>query len=318
MASPQILHSDVVEGMLLAELDRVALEDTWVNQISRTINVNTPSQRYSSVGSPPLMEEWTGEGTSQELNVNQFTVANKPYRAAMKVDKRDIMYDATGVLEMRIGELAQSVNLHRTSLISNLIDKGTAQTGIDGLNFYDTAHVTPGAKYRTAQSNALSIAVSDLKDVVTGTTKANPTLNQFMIAIERGRAALQSFRSDQGVPVGMNIRQFLVMAPTQYASQVNAANRALVNSDQVTSGMSGSTYTAVVNPYLTAADAFYMFALGVPTPALGFQVAKSATLTSQAAGSYVEFRENAWEFAVDYEAAAFYADWKKSVRILLT
>ena len=322
MASPQILSPKLIEGMILAALNRADQETTVVDELVRTLDVSAKEQSYVAVGSPPNMKRWTGDRTSGELNVNEFTVANLPYETSVKIHLRDMMYDATGMLNMRVGELSEAYRKHRIQLIVDLINDGAKSTarGYDNLSFFNDAHITPGAAYQTAQDNKLTVPVSSLKDgrTNTGVTKDNITPNLFMLAVEQGRTALQGFRGDTGDPINSTSSSFLVVAPSKYGSQVNAVNRALVNSDQITAGMSGTDFRAIVLPQLNVADTFYMFITGEATRPFGYQIGQRPVLRSQAAGSAIEFSEKAHLYGIDYEGAAFYLAWPKAVSITLT
>ena len=320
MASPNLLSPELVEGTILDALGRSDQQETAVDSITSIYNVPAKTQKYVNVGRPPKMRPWKGDRMSGDFNVSEFSVTNEPYETSIAIGVDHLHYDSTGLLDQRVSELTETVAMHRLQMISGLIQNGdnADALGYDGKPFFATDHVTPGGKRTKAQSNRLTIPVADLKDVVTGTTKANPTLNQFMQAVERGRNALAGMLNDDGDPINMTASSFLVMTPPQYGHVINAVNRSLVNSDQTTAGMSGSTFQTYVNPLITKADTFWLFLSNSAVRPFGFQIGKDYSLKSQAAGSADEYYRNQHVYGIDYEAAALYLGYQKAVQITLS
>ena len=110
---------------------------------------------------------------------------------------------------VRINELAQRSNSHWASLLSTLIQAGTAATCYDGQSFFDTDHSEGSSG---TQSNSISVDISEVPTAVAGVVTA-PSVEEMQWSIMAGIQAIVGFKDDQGEPMNADARSFLVMVP---------------------------------------------------------------------------------------------------------
>jgi phage major head subunit gpT-like protein len=156
-----------------------------------------------------MMREWIGGRNAKGLREDSFEIKNKHYEATLDILKRNLRRDKSGQAMIRIAELAKRSNSHWASLLSTLIQAGTAATCYDGQFFFDTDH-SEGAS--GTQDNDIEVDISALP-VATGGVVTAPSVAEMQWSIMLGIQQIVGFKDDQGEPMNADARSFLVMVP---------------------------------------------------------------------------------------------------------
>lgn len=307
------LSSRAVIGFILNQLE--AAQDTWVDQISNFFTSDQASETYVDVGTAPTMREWIGGREPKKLNELKFTIANKKYEATLEILMDDIRRDKTGKVAMRIQQMAQRARAHDAKLLTALIAAGSSSACYDGQYFFDTDHLDGDSG---TQSNSLSLNI---------TTVASPTPAEAEASILRATEALIGLKDDQGEPINEGATRFLAMVPVNYLSAFAGALGTTVILDggvarnnliPAMGSISGLAYGMVVNPRLSATDAFYLFrADGIEKPLIR-QEEVALQVSAIAEGSEEEFKNDRHLYGIKRIVGAGFGDWKGSVKITHT
>lgn len=95
---------------------------------------------YPRLDMIPGLREWVGERVVNWLTQSTFTIKNKTFEGTIGVKREDIEDDKYGMLSPVAAELGQNAGRLPDLLIAKLLTNGHTTIGIDGQNFFDTAH----------------------------------------------------------------------------------------------------------------------------------------------------------------------------------
>jgi len=154
------------------------------------------------------MVEQTGEKKFSKLRKTPWTVRNKNYQGGISIPKKDILYDKTGQVRMRVNELATRATSHWWSLVAPLLVNGESTACYDGQFFFDTDH-SEGAS--GTQDNDIT------SNIVTTTA---PTATEMIDSILAVVQQMLGFKDDQGEYVNENMTEFLVLTHTSIMGPV--------------------------------------------------------------------------------------------------
>ncbi len=296
-----------VRGMLRRALE----QDTgvpWLQALTGPeIQSDSPIETYPFLGQVPAMREWVGGRQAKEFRENSIVVANRHFEATIPVLLRELNRDKTGMLRMRIAELAQRSSSHWASLVSTFILAGETALCYDGQAFFDTDHSEGDSG---TQSNDISVDISALPVAVNGTTTA-PSPGEAQQAILQAIHAIVGFKDDQGEPMNENATDFLVMTGSGLAPAVYAGLTMDRMSDSSTFDFGGFRVTQATNVRLNASTTkIYVFRTDSMSKALYRQQEGTVMIKSKAENSDYEFDNDAHEYGVDSWREAFYGYWQ--------
>lgn len=140
-------------------------------------------ENYQWLGDVPGMKEWLDAKALEKLMGFQYTIRNKDWEATITVDRNDVEDDRLGIYRPKLLELGGEARRHPDELLSVVRRGGASGLCYDGQYFYDTDHVQ-------GKSGTLS-------NKLTGT---GVTLAQFTADFIAARAALRTFKNEQGKP----------------------------------------------------------------------------------------------------------------------
>lgn len=165
------------------------------------------SEKYGWLGEVPQMTEWTDERKLRGLKDYDYTLPNKDYEATLKVDRNAMEDDQLGAVKLRIKDLAiKARQSFPRKLFFDQLVKGTTELCYDGVPFFSASHPESGE----AQSNLL-----------TGTSSGPYTTAEFVADLEAARAALRSFKDDQGEPRNEGELDLMIVAPTSLEAVID-------------------------------------------------------------------------------------------------
>lgn len=306
------LSSRAVIGYLLNQLDGPS--NAWVDQISNLLPTDQESETYADIGSAPQMREWVGGRQIKQLREMGFTIRGKKYEATLEVLVDDIRRDKTGKIEMKIRQLAERAKDHDAKLLTTLLAAGGSTICYDGQYFFDTDHAEGDSG---AQSNSLTYNVN---------TPSAPTAVEAEQAILQATEQIISFKDNAGEPTNASARSFLLMAPINmlrgFAGALNTSvildgGQSRNNLIPAVGAIGGFSYGLVLNPRLTANDAFYLFrADGVEKPLIR-QPEVDTTVSAIAEGSEEEFKNQRHLYGIHRIIGVGFGDWKGSIKTTL-
>jgi phage major head subunit gpT-like protein len=113
-----------------------------------------PSEEYIFIGDLPGFEEWKDDRKMGSLAAHKITVANKNWANGVPIHRNEIMDDRLGIVNKRLGGLANKARRHRDTLLMQLLLNGFTgttfkQTGdgtcYTGELFFSNSHTLEGS-----------------------------------------------------------------------------------------------------------------------------------------------------------------------------
>ncbi|HEU4708753.1 MAG TPA: Mu-like prophage major head subunit gpT family protein [Methylophilaceae bacterium] len=185
-------------------------------------NSDQDSEDYAWLGQVPQLSERQGEKKFSQLRKTPWTVRNVEYQGGIAIPKKDILYDKTGQVRVRVNEMADRSQSHWAKLAAQLIIDGESGVCYDGQYFFDTDHSEGDSG---SQSNDISVDLSDLPASVHGST-TYPSAGEAVLSIMKAVDQIIGFKDDRGEYVNENATEFLVMAGTGLGTPLLSALRA--------------------------------------------------------------------------------------------
>lgn len=191
-----------VLGMFF-EMLRQATGTSWIDMISTPIiGSDQDSEDYGWLGMAPQMTQKKGEKKFSQLRETSWIVDNIEYQGGLAFPKKHILYDKTGQVMQRLGDLVTRTQAHWFSLIAPLLINAESTACYDGQFFFDTDHSEGNSG---TQSNDIS---------ATATTATDPTANEMIDGILKAITTMLAFKDDQGEYVNENMTDFLIVGGT--------------------------------------------------------------------------------------------------------
>lgn len=306
------LQQRTVEAFLVQEL-RNAPDSGWPMASAGPVRPSMqPMETYAGVGAAPGMTEFKGERSKTRLIEQVQTVINKDYEATLQVTGDEILFNKTGDVEKRIGELTQSYTEHWQDLLSDLLVAGEATTTtVDGKTYFATNHETGDSG---AQDNDLSFTVVSTSDVTAAEAE-----KALMKAVEK----CLGYKNDKGRPKNSGIRKFDIVVPMPLLFPFTQALKAPFIADgtvgprtPISQVLGGWTFNLHAEPRLASAVKFYVVAGN--GSAFIRQEAQKLEVTSQDRSSPLYHNKRLLEFGIFTKRGANYGDWSQCVLTTLT
>lgn len=288
MSANKGLSSRAIIGRFFHRLD-VAMEASWVGQVSMLFNSDQESETYKWLGQSPAMREWIGGRHAKGFRENGITIENKKFEATLEVPVDWMRRDKTGQIMVRVDEMVDRTVTHWQSLLSTNILNGESTVAYDGQYFFDTDHAE--GKSGT-QSNDITVDIA---------TPATPTTEEMRDMILAGVEQILGFKDDQGEPMNEMARNFLIMVPTKWFSTAAAAiaNPIVGGGDtNVMTNLDGYNFSLAVNPRLTWTDKLSVFRTDGSVSPFIRQEEQGVTVSAVAEGSELEFNEDLHHYGV--------------------
>lgn len=286
------MYPSVAHKIFNAEMARAMAEFNNARSLSPgilSIAMQNPSsasaEDYPWLGAMPMVQEWLGEVTAEELQDYDYIIKNRDYVASVMISQNHIDDDQTGVLRTLAQQLAARVMRHPEKLIVDAVIDGDTKTAYDGVAFFSDVS---GAR--------------TIDNLLAGT---GTTLAQLEADLNSALVAMSKFADDKGAPLG--IRGDTILCPMAIENDF----RRLVNSVADPTATAGTNtfnpysgrFTVIGDPRLDADDAndWYLMATNEPVKPLIYQL-------RQMANSNMEKKPGTkqWIFSSDYRGAVGY------------
>lgn len=293
-----------------------ASQASWASQLAMMVTSNQDSETYRWLGMVPAMREWAGGRLAKGLRSSGITIVNKDFEATLEILASEVRRDKTGQVRVRIQELADRAAGIWESLISTLILGGGSGVCYDGQYFFDTDHAEGDSG---TQKNLLTASEVTALNV---TTPAAPTEAEFAAALMGVIGWMLAFKDDQGEPLNANARNFAVMTPPNLYGPAAAAvsQRVLMGQNLANNQIlsAGLTVMPILNPRLTATDAFYVFRTDGRAKPFICQEELPIEISALAEGSEEEFKNNRHLYGVKMAGNAGYGMWQHAAKATLS
>lgn len=276
------------------------------------------SEKYAFGGAPPAMREFLGPRQGHRISEATYTVLNKKWESTLEIPQDDIEDDNTGILNMRVMEMAEYAGRHPDELVlGTLVDAAYAATCYDGQYFFDTDHAEPEGLYTTSQDN------DKTGTAATGTT---PTVLEFIGALKTVIAALRAYKDSNGKPVNGYGKIYLEADASYeflFAQLMEASHfsytAATASEDNYLKNMIGGYF---INPHTSNTDRFRAYLLDGPFKPYLFQSRKPLTTQYIRADNKepdnLAFMTDSNFFGTKARYNAGYAQWRKACSYIFT
>lgn len=316
----QSLSSRAVVGEFFLKLKQY-MGSSWVALIAMYFTSDQESEEYKWLGMVPQMREWLGSRQAKGLREQGMTIRNKEFESTLDVPKRWLRRDKTGQLMIRIAEQARRAGGHWAELLSTLITNGTGSTSglcYDGQYFFDDDHSEGDSG---TQKNLLTNAEVPALDVATATA---PTAAEAAKAILGVIAYMLCYKDDQGKPMNVDARNFLVMTSPILWSHLcggilnPVAGGGDTNSLKALLDQSDFNVNVVPNPYLAYTTQFATFRTDAATKPFIMQEEVPLNMSVLGEGSDHAFKEKAYQYGVDATRNVGYGLWQHAAHATLS
>lgn len=235
---------------LTAKFD-IAVEQAqpFYPEICTLVRSTGADEKYGFLGAMPGMREWIGDRQFAQLRAGDFKIANRLWEASLRIEREDIEDDRIGLYETPLAALGEEAAYHPDELVFDLLINGETGECFDGQNFFDTDHVWGESG---TQSNDLTATAADPNA---------PTEAEFRAAYHAARAAMLSYRNDQGkLFMRPTIRPLtgliLLVPPAMEETAARAINKLLVNGGETNIVLDQPRIVA--SGHLTSPSKFYL------------------------------------------------------------
>lgn len=302
---------------------------TWIDRLANRFMSSAASETYASIGTTPQLREWLGGKQPKGFTEQSLVISNKDFESTIRIKNKDRRRDKIGIIQARMGELAQRTISHDASLLSALILAGTGTTVAscyDGKALFADDHSVGSSG---TIDNNISVDISALP---TGDTTGShgsvtaPSVGEMALSIMAGITTLYSFKDDQGEPINEFAREFVVMVPASLSAVAQAAVSAvnfaqgMTNPLMFTQSPAGDTVriSVAVNARLTWTDKFAVFRADAPFKPFIIQLEVEPVMKALAEGSDNEFMNNEVLFSVEKSGNVGLGRFDEAVLVTMT
>lgn len=285
---------------------------SWADRVGFRVQSDRGTEDYKWLGGAPIVREWVGGRLEVGIRQEEFSIKNLKFEATVPVPLDDLRRDKTGMLAVRVGELAQRAATHWEQLLTDLIT--TDGICYDGQNFFDTDHVSGDSGALTNELGATEVPASNVSDADV------PTATELSNIITQIVQHMYGYKDDRGEPINQNAKAFDIMVPVNMMAALTTALSAQFLSNGVTNvaQASGMTFRGITNPRLSADTVLYMFRSdGLMKP---FIMQEETGVQTQVlgAGSDEEFKNDRHLFGIKTNRNAGYGLWQHAAKVTLT
>lgn len=234
----------------------------WEEALSWYNPTSQEKEEYKFLGMTPRMREWFGGRESKGLRAEGLEIKNRKFEATLRFDVDEIRRAAnskggSAQINQRIAELAEDSANHWNELLSSLIV--TPGTCYDGQAFYSASHSEGDSG---TQKNLLVAGDVPALDVTATTAVTEAEMKNIIIGLIQH---MFTFKDDQGRPLNVQAKNFILMVPPAMWGAAHAATSLdiILEGGQARQNLvrkiDGISVVPVVNPLLTTGTELYLF-----------------------------------------------------------
>ncbi len=289
----------------------------YLSKLTREFTSTQAQETYAFASQVPSLQRWKGGREEKKISEFSVTATNEPFEATIPITRAELRRDNTGMIVMRLNELAARTNSHWHKLVMEELIASTSKLGYDGQNFFSATHQSRDSG---VQSNLMAIDISTLPIPAAeqGST-TNPSSRTMKAVIFQGITRILSFVDSTGEPMNEDADRFCVLCSTSMLESVSSA----LTSDFFAGNEDNNLKRAGFNlefystPRLdSVTDAIYIFRES-QTPSFIRQSEKGVQVEILGEGSDYTFKNDGWLFGVSADRAVTNYDWANIVRVQL-
>lgn len=257
-------------------------------EIAMDVKSTAASEDYAWLGGLPGMRKMRGERIPKKLLEHSYTLVNEEFEASVTVKTADIKDDQTGKYMPLVRSIGEQARLYPDELIFTLLHNGFTSLAYDGQYFFDTDHSEGSSG---TQSNK-------------GTAALDAT------SFSAARAALMSFKDDQGRPVNRSLDLRLIVP-----AGLLATAEALVETATLATGGANPNYgkaKIIVDPFATDTNDWYLVNVGGVVKPFIVQEREFIPFESLEDGSEQNFMRKQNYYGTYWRGNAGYALWQRA------
>ena len=301
-------------GMLFRPLEDI-LGGSWAPRLGVSIQSNQETETYRFFGQVPQFREWLGNRQYAPLKNYSFTATNKTYEASLMVAIVDFLFEKSGQLQMRFGEMGRRAAQFWEKLVTTLITANG--NSYDGVAFFATTHTLGGSS--GTMSNLLTSADVPALNVAVPT---DPTPEEAAKILTGVTTKFFTHLDDKGEPINGDARKFVVMVPTNLWPAFLAAIRLnrLNSGSENLAKVQDVSWDVVCNPRLDAnsTSVIYVFREDSAFKPFVLQEATGIEMEFQGAGSALAFEKDSYAFGLKVRRVAQYGEWAHAIKATLS
>jgi len=258
-------------------------------------------ETYAWLGYAAPVREFSGQRVKQGLPQVTYNIVNKKWEATAVFDYMIRKFGKNSVVAKNVAQMGQKAREHRDKLLTQVLVAGTSTNCYDAQFFFDTDHAeTGGAIYTTSQDNDKTTAAA------TGT---QPTDLEFAASMRTAQSTLFNYKDGAGDPFWPgDSPSFVAMVPPVY----RAVALQVANNESLTGPVANDlkgTFTVRTNPFMTAADQYFIFNTSHIQKALILQMAEEVSMEDDMGGDS-EFNTKDVAFGSFAVYNAGYGQWR--------
>jgi phage major head subunit gpT-like protein len=266
----------------MRDFQRAQTQAPGLMQVAMDVDSTGSAEDYPWVGAMPVVEEWLGEVTAQELEDYDWVIKNRDYVASIMIHQNAIDDDRTGVLRNLAQQLSARVMRHPEKLINEAVINGDSNVAYDGVAFF---------------SNPTGARTIDNLLSGNGTTLSNLETDLNTALIEMAK-----FEDDKGEPLGVrgNVIYCPMALENDFRRLVESTSDPTASGGIETFNPYANRFTVIGDPRLDADDVndWYLFASNEPVRPYIYQLRQSARPSMEKKAGTKQ-----WIFMNDYRGA---------------
>ena len=202
---------------------------------------------------PQMVDATRGETVFGDLEDYSYSLEPNTYKSAITVQLR-AFEDDTARIAPKSRQLAQEAARQPGQLIFESFELGTSALAFDGVAFFANTRVLG--------------ASANIDNIISG-AYGDATVAEFQAGLIAAQAQMQAFQDDNGRPMQLTGNMIVVppalMQTAWFSLQPgDGSSTPPVMPAGSQLGFTAAGYTVQVNPYLTAADNWYLLHVGGP------------------------------------------------------
>lgn len=270
---------------------------TFQERFVTTLPSNSRVGTYTWMDTLPIMREWVGPRTLNNLSNTDYQLTNKNWESTIACDRDDIEDDVLGVFANKVEMLGDTAAKHVDRQAVWALQNGTSELCFDGLSFFNDAHTLDPAG--TQDNNFASTALNATNYAST-------------------RQAMMSYTDADGQPLG--IMPNLLVVPPQLEDEARTilnAEFVAVSNAGVTNIWRNSADLLVIPELANQATTWYLMDVSKPIKPLIWQQRRPVQLVSMTAPTdEAVFTTRQYRWGLDSRGAIGYSLWFLAARCI--
>jgi hypothetical protein len=301
---------------------------SWLTDLCMSTTTNQPQgETYGLLQAIGGFQKWQGPVTADSLTMWNKSVKPDSYHNSVFVPRLEWSFDHFNVIKPQVQEMGQSAENFKFKLVSDRINNGASEAGIDGANFFSTTHSWNGG---ANQSNLVSTNLNDLPANVRGTS-TNPSAEEAGRLMMKGARTIIGFKNTRNEAQIVPSARFLVMVPMKYVEPFAEAIGQTTYSYGVGNPIAtlsqanlNLTFSVVANPLLNDAGSgpfetsIAMFRVDAPMKPLILQELSPLNLNILAEGTEHWVKNNNALVMATWEGASANWMWTSALKLTMT